>query len=298
MVRQDNNDRCKKIIWLLLVIIVVEMFIICVQRGTISDYVESNASKSTNIIDLRYEDTFNTIPVVDIEGNKTNMRYGEKNTLLFYLSSACTSCGDVLRFCNRLQRVLGEDNLQVLLLWCDSIPVSLVNEYNILYSNCYRTDDMTTLNTPTPTAYILDNQGNILYYNSDISKTIEKLYTQIVEIQDNVELLRIRANDYLREVYNISDFKKQQVIFFAMTGCPDCIAADEILQDVKEKKDIYYLYKYDDMDTSHFKDDYALFRLIYGIDWYPSFLVFQSEKDYKIIGEVPVDTLVNVLDKW
>ena len=76
------------------------------------------------IKDLRYGDSFDMIKVADTEGNEATLKYGASHTVLFYLSSSCTGCKDALRFVKRLQSVFGEDNLQVLLLWSDSIPVS------------------------------------------------------------------------------------------------------------------------------------------------------------------------------
>ncbi len=286
------------LISLLILVIIVETIVIFIQKNKIENQGEWTESNNVSLMDLRYGDSFDQISVVDAEGKETTLKC-EENNILFYLSASCTSCGEVLRFADRLQKVFKEECLNIMFLWSDSIPLSLVEEYNIEVENCYRVGDKTVINTPTPTAYILDNQGNIVYYNSDIKMAIEKIYMQTIETYNNEEQLRLNANKYLMEEYEISNFQKQQVIYFCMEGCPDCEAADIVLSNdnEKEKRNVYYLYKYDDTDPSHFKDDFALFRLVYGIEWYPSFVILESEEEYRIVGEVPVETLLNVLSQ-
>ncbi len=282
---------------LLLFFIILEFVIIILQRNQLKEPKEIQTISDVIIKDLRYGDSFNTIPIVDVDGNEAALKYGEYNTVLFYLSSSCASCGDALRFVERLQSVFGEDNLQVLLLWSDSMPVSLIEEYGIASENCFSINGSIAINTPTPTAYLLDSQGSIIYYNSDIKLCIEKLYMQVVE-EGPEEQLRLNANRYLVEYFGISDFEKQQIVYFCMEGCPDCATADDILTNDErtDERNLYYLYTYNDIEPSHERDEYALLKLVYGIEWYPTFLVLQSEEEYRIVGEVPVETLLQELD--
>lgn len=292
-----NKKFCFLIVFLILIIL-VEAGIIFSQGRKLKSNDQTSPINDANIVDLRFGDSFSTVPVVDKDGNEVSLKY-EKNNILFYLSSGCSSCGDVLRFCERLQAVFGVENLNILLLWNDSIPISLVESNHIPLSACYTTNGKTSLNASTPTAYIVDEQGDVVYYSSDIKTAIEKMYALAAETEDIREEFRERANAYLMEAYGITDFHKPQIIYFCMSGCPDCAAADELFntEEEKEKRDLYYLYKYDDTEPSHYRDDYALFRVVYGIEWYPSFLVFPSETTYRIVGEVPVETLINELDK-
>lgn len=284
---------------LLLFLVILEFVIIILQRNQLKEPKEISTASDVIVKDLRYGDSFNMIPVVDAAGNETAFKYGEHNTVLFYLSPSCSSCGDALRFVGRLQSIFGEDNLQVLLLWSDSMSVSLIEEYGIALENCFSINGSIAINAPTPTAYLLDSQGSIIYYNSDIKLCIEKLYMQVVE-EGLEEQLRLNANRYLAEYFGISDFEKQQIVYFCMDGCPDCEAADDILtnDEGKDERNLYYLYTYNDMEPFHERDEYALLKLVYGIEWYPSFLILQSEEEYRIVGEVPVETLLQELDSY
>lgn len=287
------------LIFLLLFLVISEFVIILLQRNRTKEQKETETISDVTIKDLRYGDSFYTIPVLDAEGKEAVLKCGEHNTVLFYLSPSCASCGDALRFAGRLQRVFGEDNLQVLLLWSDSMPVSLIEEYGIAPENCFSINGSIAINAPTPTAYLLDSQGSIIYYNADIKLCIEKLYMQVVE-EGLEKQLRLNANRYLVEHFGISDFEKQQIVYFCMDGCPDCAAADDILanDEGKDERNLYYLYTYNDTEPSHERDEYALLKLVYGIEWYPSFLILQSEEEYRIVGEVPVETLLQELDSY
>lgn len=44
------------------------------------------------------------------------------------------------------------------------------------------------------------------------------------------------------------------------------------------------------MVKNEIKDKDQLFRLIYGIEWYPSFVILDNES-YYVIGETPINEL-------
>lgn len=282
----------------LLFLVTLEFVIIILQRNQLKEHPEIKPSTDVIIRDLRYGDSFSEIPIVDIDGEEAVLMCGRRNTVLFYLSSSCAGCADALRFAGRLQRVFGEENLKVLLLWSDSIPVSLLEEYGIAPEDCFGISAHMAINAPTPTAYLLDSEGSIIYYNADIKTCMERLYMQAAS-QGVEEQLRINASRYLTEYYGITDFEKQQVIYFCMEGCPDCAAADAILtnDDRQEERNLHYLYTYNDTEPSHDRDEYGLFQLVYGVEWYPSFLILQAEETYEMIGEIPVETLIQELDR-
>ena len=56
-----------------------------------------------------------------------------------------------------------------------------------------------------------------------------------------------------------------------------------------DKYQIQIIYKYDDV-KNEIKDKDQLFNLIYGIEWYPSFVILDNES-YYVIGETPINEL-------
>lgn len=56
-----------------------------------------------------------------------------------------------------------------------------------------------------------------------------------------------------------------------------------------DKYQIQIIYKYDDV-KNEIKDKDQLFKLIYGIEWYPSFVILDNES-YYVIGETPINEL-------
>ena len=52
------------------------------------------------------------------------------------------------------------------------------------------------------------------------------------------------------------------------------------------------------MESLHSNNTFrGLFQLVYGVEWYPSFLILQAEERYEMIGEIPVETLIQELDR-
>ena len=76
-----------------------------------------------------------------------------------------------------------------------------------------------------------------------------------------------------------------------MDGCPDCEAATPVVESktIIDKYQIQIIYKYDDV-KNEIKDKDQLFKLIYGIEWYPSFVILDNES-YYVIGETPINEL-------
>ena len=111
------NKRFYILVFVLLLIIFMETSIIIVQGKKLHIANDNNVTQDINLLDLHYQDSFNTIPVVNTQGKEVVLNYGNNNNILFYLSAACASCGDVLSFVDRLQRVFGEDGLNIMLLW-------------------------------------------------------------------------------------------------------------------------------------------------------------------------------------
>ncbi len=56
------------------------------------------------------------------------------------------------------------------------------------------------------------------------------------------------------------------------------------------------LYTKDSYGAKEWVDNDDLFLEIYGIDWYPSFLII-SEDNYKFIGQETEDKLIEILKK-
>ncbi len=83
---------------LLLFLVILEIFIIILQRNQLKEPKEIRTTSDVIIKDLRYRDSFNAIPVINADENEAAFKYGEYNIILFYLSSSSSSYGAALRW--------------------------------------------------------------------------------------------------------------------------------------------------------------------------------------------------------
>lgn len=83
-----------------------------------------------------------------------------------------------------------------------------------------------------------------------------------------------------------------------MDGCPDCKQTIKSLEknNVLCNYNMLTLYTKDSYGAKEWVDNDDLFLEIYGIDWYPSFLII-SEDNYKFIGQETEDKLIEILKK-
>lgn len=279
-------------------VIILTLLAIIVWLGSHKD-IEQLMNNNTDVVDLRYGDSFKEMQFYDIEGNIAYLELEKKINCVFYLASTCHSCTDILNSVEKIQAIFGTENVEIMFVWSDVIPQLLVEQYNLDKKECYKLNGEFVLSAATPSAYILDENGTVVYLSSDIQTAIEKLYDLNIDMFDNTEQLKTNANDYLMKQFDNIKIKQNRMIYFKMEGCPDCVEADVVLQDIDitDNFKIMTIYKYDDTDISHIKDDYALFRLVYGIKWYPSFLVLKEDGDYSFVGQVPIETLKEELFK-
>lgn len=103
---------------------------------------------------------------------------------------------------------------------------------------------------------------------------------------------------YIEGLIDNPDRKKPSLIYFAMEGCPDCESAMEILtkNSILDHYNIQTIYTKDSYGEKEFVDSGDFFMSIYGIDWYPSFLILK-ENEHIFIGQKTEQELVGILQK-
>ena len=82
------------------------------------------------------------------------------------------------------------------------------------------------------------------------------------------------------------------MVYFSMDGCPDCIEADKVLEkeSLLDLFSVHRIYREKDPSEERKIDTFSLYKQIYGIDWYPTFLHL-SDNGYALIGKTPTDQL-------
>ena len=132
-------------------------------------------------------------------------------------------------------------------------------------------------------------------------QNLDELITKFVSLEGiSLSELQNSADMYLLDRLGApSDSESPILVEFSMVGCPDCEAAHPIVNnETIQSAFIQYTLYCDNMPSQNElfpQIDYGnVLADIYGIRWYPSFVVFW-ENDRIIVGETPIDLLESTL---
>lgn len=243
---------------------------------------------------LENGDHVSILPVVDTGGKNLSGPPIEKEmNLLVYLSDSCGGCLGSMDTLRDLMGVFGTDEIGYAYLYSNSVPRNLEEKYGISREYCYCLDENLMLATSLPTFYLVDGEGTVVFRTDKLELIIQKLIA--LEIVPQEKLVE-QADAYLLERYFQAESDKQQIIYFAMKGCGDCEAADEVIdsEEVGERYDVVRIYRDKTEEEGEAGDDFGLFREVYGISWYPSFEILRgSEREF--VGEVSLGELERIL---
>lgn len=240
---------------------------------------------------LSYGDDINKMDINKFDKTKATLLPSDtKYLLVIYLDSKCGSCYKQLETFERYEELL-KKQIEVALLWGNGIPNQNYEKYGIKESNVFYLDGNKTL-SESPSAYIINSKGNIVFTTSDMKKIMEK----IIKMEDiNVQESVLNSNNYLKDMIQ-EDNSKTDMIYFAMEGCKDCEAANQIIdEDITTIYNIEKIYTENDYGSEQFVDLNDIFATLYDISWYPSFLIIEDNQNYRIVGETPIDKLKEAL---
>lgn len=289
----ERNELYKKIrlvilfLALILVVMAAEYWFL---TGRVKNEEQASGNVDYQKISVRYGDTVEQIPVRQAGGQEViTLPYGQAVTLVVYLSEACKTCVDSLAEYERISGILGQENISYLFLFSDRIPASIAERYGVSLEQCYTVDDSVELALSTPTWIYLNSDGRIEMVNSDDELVLEKIlksgYVSSEQLQEN-------ARDYLMGHYADADDGKPVLFYFSMQGCKDCAAADEMIaeQKLEEQFEIIRVYTDESGDQGLITDQMQLFRRVFDINWYPSFLLIR-EDNAELIVEYSLEEL-------
>lgn len=261
------------------------------QSGQDSQGGQTGLSES---IYLENGDSISILPVIDTNGESLNGPPIEKNmNLIVYLSDSCGGCLDSMRALRDIMGVFGMDEMGYAYLYSNSIPRNLEEKYGIPREFCYCLDENLALAASLPTFYLIDGDGIVVFRTDKLELIVQKLIA--MEVLPQEKLIEY-ADAYLLERYFQAESDKQQIIYFAMKGCSDCEAADQLINSaaVREHFDVVRIYRDKAENEGEIGDDSGLFRQVYGITWYPSFEILRgSEREF--VGEVSLEELERIL---
>lgn len=280
---------------ILLIVVCALVFVSC-QKNT--DLLYENSKKQAELLDFAFNDSFSGFEIQSIDGEVMNEPSSDSDyQVVFYLSDKCGTCIEVLRTIHRFESLFCSEKLDYVIYWEDVIPEKLLDKSLIKREKNFSLRGKYKLNAVTPTYFMLNSEKKFEFSTNDFELIIKKIISDQINSQDQ---MIENANNYIRSqiIENKSD--KLNLIYFSMTGCPDCIAADAVLnsEPIKNVFDISTIYYKNELNDKKYIDKYNMFLNIYGIDWYPSFLLLDKNGEYEFIGKTPVENLQDALLKF
>jgi hypothetical protein len=240
---------------------------------------------------LEYQDQVDGLSISNTSGDPVGFANGEYKVLIF-LSADCGSCIESLPLYDRFNRILCNDqNIELMLMWEDRLPLAQLRKHN-LEDNSYSLGNVKIANAYGTVLFVSPDNHVEFMDSSGLKNVIAYVMEKNILKQDQtIE----NANVYLREKYG-NQAGKKDLVYFSMPNCPDCIEATPIVytEDMQAKYNITRIELDRGAKVGDIIDDHNIYRIAYGIDWYPSFLVL-SEDRYSIIRRVEVGDLQSLL---
>ncbi len=220
----------------------------------------------------------------------------ERFKVAVYLSNSCGRCVDELPMLQKVNEILCQgQSVQLLLLWEDKIPTKQVEKYD-LDKVSYSLGNV-SLSSTLDTFFVIDSDNQVALVDS---KGFENVMTFLLE-RDILEQSKLveYANEFI-DAHYFSSNNRPHMVYFSMQGCPDCQEADKIVygEGVKDNFEIVKIQREKNSiepEEGAFLDESKIFENIYAIDWYPTFLILEPDGTSRIIREVELTELEDML---
>ncbi|MBD5468587.1 MAG: hypothetical protein HDR21_10600 [Lachnospiraceae bacterium] len=245
---------------------------------------------------LENGDNVHELPVINADGvNLSGLTVEKDMNLVVYLSDSCAGCINSMGTLRDIMGVFGEDEMGYAYIYSNSVPRNLEEKYGISREFCYCLGENLMLATSLPTFYLVDGDGIVVFSTDKLELITQKLLA--MEILPQETLIK-QADAYLTARYFSGESDRYKMIYFAMKGCGDCEAADELVnaEAIRERYEIVRIYRDKSEVDGEIDDENGLFRQVYGIVWYPSFEILRgTEREF--VGEVSLEELERILLK-
>lgn len=242
---------------------------------------------------VEYGDSFSAVDLLDCKGRTCSFPKGENEyALVFLLSASCRSCVEEVDAIGQLTSILEGRFADVVLLWQDDIPWDILGKTPIEETQNYSCAPA-PLAGDVPRFYVLDPQATVTF----IGKSMDELMQKFMALDGiEIEALQTAADAYMAEHFS-GEMEEglARVVEFSMVGCKDCEAAAPIVKEVQTQRRIplktIYCDKENVPEEKKSEVDHGnILAHIYGIRWYPSFVVMK-ENGRLIVGQTPEEKL-------
>jgi len=233
---------------------------------------------------LSVNDNISDLELYDIDNKKTELKNEYK--FIVYLSADCGTCINHRPLLKKINETFGKDpNIIFMIIWEDKFPEDFVLDYYGFRDCSYSAKNFYAAKSYN-TVFIADKDNKIVFAEE---AGYEGAFDYILslDIIDKEQLI-LNTNAHI-----ISDLVRQyddknNLIYFSMPGCPDCSAADPIIygKEITDRFNITRIELTKGAEAFDFKDDYNIYKRVYDIDWYPSFLIINEDNSWDIVRKV------------
>lgn len=249
-----------------------------------------NSTPLKEIVHYQYASSFD-VALYDIEGNEVVLP--NMPSLIVYGSDDCKTSLAITSQLQQAFEVLGDEFVQIYIVWQDVIPTDHIEKNNLPIEKNLTLAGKAEIGGNTPSVFIVDSEGVVQFRDTDMKRAIERLLSMNYYPEG---YLIERADPYLLSKMNDSG-EKIPLLYFKMTGCPDCFDADLVLQEDSRIDELFSfdsIHRFNETDPEKWTDYFSLFTTIYGVTWFPSYLVFNDGISV-LIGQVPLEELCDSL---
>lgn len=242
---------------------------------------------------LNCKDNISTLNVM--RSNSTKMVWDNKNyKIVVFLSDGSDNCLSNLPILKEIREIYCKNQgIELMLLWENKIPEKETKKYD-LYDNSYSLGNV-RISPSLNTIFIVDQNNNVVFvdskgYKNAISFLSKKNLT-------NKEKLISNANDFI--VHNIvkNSTGLQNLIYFSMPGCKDCKEATPKIYtpEITKKFNITRIERDKNAAKGDIVDKLSIFKDVYDIHWYPSFLIIHSNGKWDMVRKIDVQQLQHAI---
>ena len=208
-----------------------------------------------------------------------------KKTVVFYLSTSCGSCIELLDTIHMLVNLTSSD-FSYAIIWEDEIPLRRLNKHNIDEQINYSLKNKVRLSDFNPYAFIIDNKDKkILIETGNLNSIINKIINTFSK-----EDLRSLSDQYF-----YAENSKEIILYFETNNCESCIEASNKIDSLSSQLFVININSEPSIKLGNYSniyDVYGIYKNIYNIKTYPAIIQINRE------GSILVPNVFDYLDSF
>ena len=273
------------IVFILTVILIVVCLAYFLRDNSVDAYIE-------------YKDNIEYLDIFDKENNLYELKKDDKYKVLIFLSDRCSTCIDALPTIEKLNEIVCKNqNIDLYLLWRNKIPTTKLKKHNLV--DCSFSLKNVYIASNYESCFVVDNENVVVFLDNNLNNLMGVISG--LNILDKNKL-KDNSNTYIKNKYFKNDNGKLDLVCFSIANCNGCVTALSILNSsnsISEKYNFEYITDVKSNQPQFKKDNIDIFKYVYDIQWYPTFLIFNNKDNkYDILYLEDVDLLEETLIKY